>query len=55
MYELAGSQAHVVSIMVRIDKLHSSAQKQANYDLLSAEAQKFIAELDLLSLSRDFQ
>jgi exosortase J len=55
MYELAGSQAHVVSIMVRIDKLHSMTQKTANYDLLSAEAQTFIAGLDLLSLSRDFQ
>ena len=55
MHELAGSQAHVVSIMVRIDKLHSTAQKTADYDLLSAEAQRFIAGLDLLSLSRDFQ
>ena len=54
-YELAGSKAHVVSIMVRIDKLHSTAQKTANYDLLSAEAQGFVASLDLLSLSRDFQ
>jgi exosortase J len=53
--ELAGSQAHIVSIMVRIDKLHSTAQKTADYDLLSAEAQRFIAELNLLSLSRDFQ
>jgi hypothetical protein len=55
MYELAGSQAHVVSIMVRIDKLHSMTRKTSNYDLLSAEAQRFIAGLNLLSLSRDFQ
>ncbi len=55
MYELEGSQAHVVSIMVRVDKLHSSAQKVANYDALSAEAQRFIAGLNLLSVSRDFQ
>jgi exosortase J len=55
MYELAGSRTHVVSIMVRIDKLHSMTQKEANYDLLSAEAQKYIAGLNLLSVSRDFQ
>ena len=55
MYELAGSGARVVSIMVRIDKLHSMAQKKANYDLLSAEAQRFIAGLNLLNLSRDYQ
>lgn len=53
--ELAGSKSRVVSIMVRIDKLHSTTQKAANYDLLSAEAQRFIAGLDLLSLSRDYQ
>ena len=55
MYQLGGSQAHVVSIMVRVDTLHSTAQKQANYDLLSSEAQRFVAGLNLLSLSRDFQ
>lgn len=55
LHELAGSKARVVSIMVRIDKLHSTAQKTANYDLLSAEAQRFVAGLDLLSLSRDYQ
>ena len=55
LHELAGSNARLVSIMVRIDKLHSTAQKTANYDLLSAEAQRFIAGLDLLGLSRDYQ
>jgi len=55
LYELAGSRVRLVSIMVRIDKLHSMAQKQANYDLLSAEAQRFISGLNLLSLSRDYQ
>lgn len=55
MNQLAGSQTRVVSIMVRVDKLHSTTQENVNYDLLSAEAQRFIAGLNLLSLSRDYQ
>lgn len=52
--ELAGS-GHPVSIMIRIDKLHSSAPKAVNYDLLATEAQRFLAGLDPVSLSRAFQ
>jgi exosortase J len=55
MDQLAGVGKHPVSIMVRIDKLHSSAAKQADYDLLATEAQRFLAGLDPLSVSRAFQ
>jgi exosortase J len=53
--ELAGSGQHPVSIMIRIDKLHSSTQKSVNYDLLAAEARTFLAGLDPTSLSKAFQ
>ena len=53
--EAAASGTHSVSIMVRIDRLHASAPKSENYNLLSAEAQKFIAGLDPTSLSKAFQ
>lgn len=53
--EPAGSGAHLVSLMVRIDKLHSAASKEATYRMLSDEADKFLNGLDALSLSRAFQ
>jgi exosortase J len=46
---------HPVSIMVRIDKLHSNAPKAATYDLLTAETQRFLANLDMTGLSGEFQ
>jgi exosortase J len=51
----AGSGAHLVSIMVRIDRVHSTDSKQAVHRFMSDEAQRFLAGLDPLSLSRDFQ
>ncbi|MGB7264555.1 MAG: exosortase J [Terracidiphilus sp.] len=53
--ELSGAGAHPVSIMLRIDQLHSDAQKAAAYGQLSDEAQKFLAGLDITGLSRAFQ
>jgi len=53
--EFTASGSHLVSIMIRIDRLHSDAVKSANYDLLSAEARKFISGLDLLAVSKAFQ
>jgi exosortase J len=52
---LATPAQHPVTIMVRIDKLHSLAAKTENYDQLSTEAQKFISGLDPINLSRSFQ
>jgi exosortase J len=58
--ELAGGAAHPVPIMIRIDRLesdrlHSDEQKTAAQSALTAEAQKFFAGFDPLSLSRAFQ
>ncbi len=50
-----GPGPHPVSIMIRIDKLHATAPKKANYDQLSKEAERFVAGLDLKSLSGEFQ
>lgn len=44
-----------ISIMVRIDRLHSGMSKAANYELLAAEAEKFLTGLDPLSMSKAFQ
>jgi exosortase J len=52
---LAGSAQHPVSIMVRIDRLHGNASKAATQQLLSDEAQKFVAGLDPTGMSRAFQ
>jgi hypothetical protein len=41
--------------MVRIDRLHSDLPKSAAYSALSAEAQRFVSDLDLMALSRAFQ
>ena len=53
--DFGGFGQHPVSIMIRIDKLHSNTPKGANYDLLTTEAQNFIAGLNPLSLSKAFQ
>jgi hypothetical protein len=55
MYGWNGTDAHVVSLSVRIDRLHGGTPKTVNYDQLAAEAQKFLGGLDLPSLSRSFQ
>jgi len=53
--EFRGTGPHPVSIMIRIDKLHGTAPKNENYNVLSSEAEKFVAGLDLRSLSKEFQ
>ena len=58
--ELAGGSAHPVPIMIRIDHLqadaaHLSASRTAAQSALTAEAQKFFAGLDPMSLSQAFQ
>jgi exosortase J len=63
--ELAGGAAHPVPIMIRIDHLqpdrlqidqpHSGAPKTVAQSALTAEAQKFLAGLDPMSLSQAFQ
>jgi len=55
MDKLTGSDQHPVSIMVRIDRLHSSGPKSATQDLLSDEAQRFLTGFDPTGLSRAFQ
>jgi exosortase J len=55
MDEFAGSVSHPVSIMVRIDRLHSGAPNAVTYGQLTDEAQKFISGLDPKNLSRAFQ
>jgi exosortase J len=60
MGELAGSIAHPVPIMIRIDHLQSNqpqsgASKAATQSALTAEAQKFLSGLDPMSLSQAFQ
>jgi exosortase J len=51
----AGPAQHPVSIMMRIDKLHSNSGKSENYDQLTAEAQAFLAGFDPANLSGGFQ
>jgi exosortase J len=51
----SGASGHPVSIMVRIDRAHSNAPKAVTYDLLTAEAQRFLANLDMTRLSGEFQ
>ncbi len=58
--DLTGSAAHPVPIMIRIDQIqtnqpHSEASKAATQSALTAEAQKFLAGLDPMSLSQEFQ
>jgi hypothetical protein len=52
---IAGSDEHAVSVMVRIDRPHAGDSKAATHDLLSAEAQRFLAGIDPRVLSRTFQ
>ena len=53
--ELSATAAHPVSIMLRIDRVHSSIPKTVMYSQLSDEAQTFLAGLDMKGLSRAFQ
>jgi exosortase J len=58
--DLTGGAAHPVPIMIRIDRLqsgqpHSDASKNETQSALTAEAQKFLAGLDPMSLSQVFQ
>ncbi len=52
---LTGGAAHPVPIMIRIDRVHSEASKNDTQSALTAEAQKFLAGLDPMSLSQAFQ
>lgn len=53
--EFSAAGTHPVSIMVRIDRLHSNVPKTVTYRQLSDEAQSFLAGLDMKGLSRAFQ
>ncbi len=53
--ELAGTGAHPVPLMIRIDRLHSNAPKSETHGILSAEARQFLSAFDPLPLSRAFQ
>jgi exosortase J len=53
--DLTGGATHPVPIMIRIDRVHSDASKNDTQSGLTAEAQKFLAGLDPMSLSRTFQ
>jgi hypothetical protein len=53
--ELIPFGARPVSIMLRIDRLHSNVPKTVTYSRLSDEAQSFLAGLDMKGLSRAFQ
>jgi len=51
----ANAYGHPVSIMVRIDRPYSNAPKAVTFDLLTAEAQRFLTNLDMTGLSGEFQ
>lgn len=53
--ELSANSAHPVSIMLRIDRLHTNSSRTETYSQLSDEAQTFLAGLDMKGLSRAFQ
>jgi exosortase J len=53
--ELSPFGAHPVSIMLRIDRLHSNTPEAFIYSQLSDEARSFLAGLDVKGLSRVFQ
>jgi len=53
--ELSATGAHPVSIMLRIDRLHTNTPKAVTYSQLSDEAQTFLAGLDMRGLSQAFQ
>ena len=55
MSALTESGRHPVSIMVRIDRVHTGDTKASTHDALLTEAQRFISGLDPTSLSRAFQ
>jgi exosortase J len=51
----SASGGRPVSLMIRIDRLHSDRPKAANYQLLAGEAQQFVEGFDPFSMSRAFQ
>jgi exosortase J len=53
--QLAGTEVHPVSFMIRIDKLRTNEPKKVTYDLLTNEARSFVIGLDPTGLSRTFQ
>ncbi len=53
--DVSATATHPVSIMLRIDRLHSNVPKTVTYTQLSDEAQTFLAGLDMKALSRAFQ
>jgi exosortase J len=55
MGALAGTGQHPISIMVRIDRLHSDQPKPVTQGLLVGEARQFLAGVDPTGLSRSFQ
>jgi hypothetical protein len=55
MNAIAGTEQHPISIMVRIDRLHSNDSKAVTQGLLVGEARQFLAGLDPTELSRSFQ
>jgi exosortase J len=55
MDEFSDSGSHPVSIMVRIDTVHTSAPKSVTYGILANDAQRFLVGLDPVSLSSTFQ
>jgi exosortase J len=54
-YVVAESGEHPVSIMVRIDRFHTGENESTTREVLTREAQKFLAGLDVNRLSRSFQ
>lgn len=52
---IAGKEEHPVSIMVRIDRLHTNEAKAATQVLLLAEARQFLAGLNPTGISQSFQ
>jgi exosortase J len=53
--QLSAVAEHPIPIMIRIDRLHAGTSKEANYDLLTAEAQKFLSGLNPMSMGGTFQ
>lgn len=53
--QLGAVAEHPVPVMIRIDRLHTEGPKNANYEVLSAEAQKFLSGLNPMSMGGAFQ
>jgi len=44
-----------VPILFRVEKLHSNAPTELTYQQLAAEAQRFLAGVDITQISRNYQ